>query len=742
MLDLLPAPQSPTLDTLLDKAKTYLPQDALDAISRAYYYAECAHDGQTRKSGEPYIVHPLYTAIYLAELRLDEATLCAALLHDVVEDCGVSIAALQAQFGRPVAALVDGATKIRRTDPEAQRARAGRPQESAERRAQAKTFMKMIQHLPSDPQIAVKTLLVKLADRLHNMQTLDALDGAPRRRAIAQQTLELYALMAHALGVWEIKWKLEDLAFKHLNPVAYKKISEMLETKRAAREAYIEKARAFLQDALDRFGIDAQVTGRAKHIYGIHRKEEKYLRMNRGASDIYDLFALRVIVRDKHDCYAALGFIHSKWRPMADQIDDYIASPKRNGYQSIHTSVFCLDSNPVEVQIRTEEMHRAAEYGIAAHWRYEGGVAVSDAEIEKMLEWLSRATADIRRENDDEVLAFEEVTADWSNLDQVTVFSPTGQEIKLPKGSTPLDYAFRIHSNMGYDYTAAEINGKLVDSKYQIRDGDTVRIITSGFEQGPSLDWIDQSLGYLKTASARAKVRQWFSRQERKDSVKRGEDIYRKRIDRLGSDIKPGVIAGVMGYSNADDFFADLGKGGIIVDDVIDHIALAPDERGGFGVNGNGRSEMSPGDPASGVEIVGAGDLPIRFAKCCRLIHGDSVISVLNRSSATVHHRRCNNIPPKASDADLLKPVNWTGKRLLRPAMIRVESRNRVGLIENVAHQVSSEGVNISEFSSSEDGDETIITATVHVSGTRQLHKIFSKIEAVRGVVSVVRVWS
>ena len=430
------------VQSLLDKASEYLPADKIGGIESAYRFAEQAHNGQTRRSGEPFVEHPLQTALYLVELRLDANGLAAALLHDVMEDCAVAYDELSERFGDEVAKLVDGVTRLTKTELMAEERGAWTRGASVDEVARAASLRKMLMSMAED----VRVVLIKLADRLHNMRTLAALPE-DRRIAISQETLEIYAPLAHRLGIWEIKWRLEDLAFQHLDPEAYQEISNLLSAKRAEREGYIQRVIGLLQSELETAGLVVEVTGRPKHIYSIHKKIQSYASQNKEVGEIYDLFALRVLVNDVQDCYAALGVVHSRWRPLPGQFDDYLANPKDNLYRSLHTAVLCEDAAPVEVQIRTHEMHRLAEYGVAAHWLYKEGQA-SDARFEEKMTWL-RQLVEWQRD----VSGAEEYVESFKTdifRNQVFVYTPKGELKELPAGATPIDFAYRIHTEVGH----------------------------------------------------------------------------------------------------------------------------------------------------------------------------------------------------------------------------------------------------------------------------------------------------
>ena len=717
------------VDALLDKAKTYLPADRLEVISQAYDFAFEAHDGQVRRSGEPFIEHPLQTALYLADLKLDANALAAALLHDVVEDCDVGLDDIEGKFGKEIAGMVDGVTKLTKAEVMSERGMNGflLPDSEVDLE-QAASLRKMLVSMASD----IRVVLIKLADRLHNMRTLYAL-SPPRRRAIAKETLEIFAPLAHRLGIWEVKWRLEDLAFQHLNNGAYQEISSMLNAKRAEREEYIEGVRSLLQAELDDAGISSEVTGRPKHIYSIHKKTEKYRRNNLGVDDIHDLFALRILVDSVKDCYLALGVVHSNWRPLPGQFDDYIANPKDNLYKSLHTTVLCVDAHPVEVQIRTHEMHRLAEFGVAAHWLYKEG-KTSDAEFEEKMAWL-RQLLDWQRDVSHPQEYVESFKTDIFK-NQVFVYTPKGELKELPAGATPLDFAFRIHTDVGHRCIGAKVNGKLVALTYRLENGDTVEIMTSKTVRGPSLDWLNPSLGYLNTNSARTKVRQWFNRQERKANIERGREIFRRQLRRLNLDITVEKLCELLNFSSNDEFLAALGGGDISVEQIVDRIAnqaIAPDS------DFEKIYTVPASSPASGIEVLGVGDLLTRMANCCTPVLGDSIMGYITRSrGVTVHRSNCSNILAEREKERLI-PVGWSKTHELYPVRVRLEARDRVGLLRDITSLVSEEGVNIASCVSEEEKDVSVVSLTMYVDGINQLSRLFSKMESVRGVIGVSR---
>ena len=716
------------MQALIDKVKSYLPEDRIPAIEEAYRFAEQAHDGQLRLSGEPFIDHPLQTALFLAELSLDPSTISAALLHDVVEDCDISIREIKGKFGDDVAKLVDGVTKLTKIDLMGSGDLASRSVTAEDNHDRAASMRKMLVSMAED----IRVVLIKLADRLHNMKTLRA-HPRDRRLAIAQETLDIYAPLAHRLGIWDIKWRLEDLAFRHLMPGKYKEISKLLSSKRVEREQYITRVSGVLKAELDKAGINAEVTGRPKHIYSIYEKMQKYAAQGKEFREIYDLLALRVLVKDVNDCYSALGVIHSLWHPMPGQFDDYIANGKENMYSSLHTTVLCIGAVPIEIQIRTHDMHQMAEYGVAAHWRYkEGGRSHSNPFEEKMT-WM-RQLLEWQREVSGAEQFLESVKADIFR-DQVFVYTPKGDIKEMPAGSTPVDFAYRIHTDLGHRCIGAKVNGKLVPLDYQLRNGDTVEVLASKAARGPSLDWLNQALGYAKTAHALEKIRQWFHRQERTANVQRGKELFSKEMRRLGMSMDEAEVATLMRFDSADELFAALGTGGLSISQVATKLTSQkskPQEEYQISIPATG--------PSTGLEVLGVGDLLTRIARCCSPIRGDDIVGFITRSRGVmVHKQDCPNIRA-VDETERLVRVDWGRMQHLYPVRLKVEAWDRVGLLQDITTRVSEEKANIASVVSTEHEDGTAsIYLTVHTTGIAQLSRLFSKLEGVRGVVSVAR---
>ena len=547
-----------TIDEIVDEATRHRPSLNAQLIRRAYETAVAAHEGQLRSSGEPYVTHPVAVTYYLATLQMDAETLAAALLHDVPEDTDYTIADLEKAFGREVAKLVDGVTKL---------SKFGSARTMEEQ--QAENIRKMFMAMAED----VRVVIIKLADRLHNMRTLEHLPPEKQER-IARQTMEIYAPLAHRLGMWQIKWELEDLAFKYTEPEKYRQLVEMLADRRRAREGFVNKSIGILRKELEKVEIKAEISGRPKHLYSISKKMER-----KGAefTEIYDLNAIRVLVDDVKDCYAALGIVHSLWRPVPGQFDDYIAMPKANMYQSLHTAVIGPEAKPLEVQIRTYRMHEVAEAGIAAHWRYKEGTR-GDRKYDEKLAWV-RNLMDWQREVTDPTEFVEGLKLDVFQ-DQVFVFTPKGDVKDLPRDATPLDFAYRIHTDVGHRTIGAKVNNRLVPLDYRLRNGDIVEIVTTKAAHGPSRDW----LNIVRTSHAREKIRAWFKRQQREENIAQGKELLDRELRRLAHETLAGIDCGQAHRDRPqyklremDDFYAAIGYGAISSASVVSKLEIHDD---------------------------------------------------------------------------------------------------------------------------------------------------------------------
>ena len=705
---------------LQEKAREYLPPEKLPLLEEAYKFASEKHQGQVRLSGEPFMEHPLQTAFILAELQLDASSLAAALLHDIPEDTGLPIADIEAKFGPEVAKLVDGITKLGKVSLSTPGAVASA--------SQAENLRKMLVAMAED----LRVVFIKLADRLHNMRTLDAL---PRERQLknAQETLEIFAPLAHRLGIWELKWQLEDLSFRYLEPKQYQKIARLVDLGRTEREKFIVRAIKLLQKEFAKVGLEADISGRPKHIYSIHQKIERYSALGKHFDEIHDLLALRVIVENVQECYSAVGIIHSLWHPMPDAFDDYIANHKPNGYQALHTAVRCFGTTPLEVQIRTRDMHHVAEYGVAAHWRYKEG-ETKDMQFEDRVAWL-RQLIEWHRELSGAEEFLESVKTDIF-IDQVFVYTPKGEIKDLPKGSTPLDFAYRVHTDLGHRCVGAKINGKLVPLSYQLKNGDVLEIVSSKAARGPSLDWLNPNLGFVHTSHAKEKIRQWFNKREKTESIERGRQILDKELRRLGIQTERQALAGLFNYNNLDDFIAAVGNGNITSHQIV--LKLAAQEEKSEQVT---EPAALPKTTPSAVQVMGVGDLMTNIAQCCHPVPGDKIIGYITRSrGVSIHREDCHNIIHE-DEKERLVPVEWGQNDLLYPVKIQVDAWDRVGLMRDVSTVVAEEKVNIASMNlANSTGQRVAILLTLETKGLAHLSQILKKIDGVKGVISVSRI--
>ena len=689
----------------------------LEPVGRAFDLAVLAHQGQPRATGEPYVTHPIASAQILADLGLDPAAIQAALLHDVPEDTEYSLDDVEERFGAEVAQLVDGVTKLSKFSTH------------SHEQQQAENIRKMLLAMAQD----IRVVLIKLADRLHNMRTLYGLPSEKQTR-IARQTMEIYAPLAERLGIWQMKWELEDLAFKTLEPERFRELAKLLDTRRAGRESYIDRAIAELRPRLEAAGIEVDLQGRPKHIYSIWKKMER-----KGAEfgEIYDVYAIRILVDDVRDCYAALGIVHSLWRPIPGQFDDYIAVPKNNLYQSLHTAVIALDGKPLEIQIRTHPMHQVSEVGIAAHWRYKEGTK-SDREYDAKLAWL-RQLLDWQRDVSDATEFVEGIKLDIFQ-DQVFVFTPKGDIKDLPAGATPLDFAYRIHTDVGHRTIGAKVNNRLVPLDYRLKNGDIVEVVTTKGEHGPSRDWMN----VVRTSHAREKIRQWFKRKDRDENIVHGRESLDRELRRLArtsiAAIGPDRISDVAKHYNhesLDDFYAAIGYGAVGAQSVVMRLGVVDDTHGTLPTVAPPQHVPQTG----GVRVKGVGDLLVRFAKCCHPIPGDPIVGFITRGKGvTVHLQTCPTVVNEREVSRLIE-VEWeAAPTQTYPIAIRVEAYDRTGLLSDITQVVAEHKVNILAAQVAVTSDHTaVVTATLQVASVSQLAKVMSRIETLKDVTSVQR---
>ena len=718
------------IESVLRRAAEYLPSERFTVIREAYEFAAQCHEGQMRRTGDPYISHPLEVTYLAATLELDANALAASLLHDVQEDCGVPNETIRNKFGAEIARLVDGLTKLDKLPMHF--STTDQPRDSV----QAQNLRKMFLAMAED----INVVLIKLCDRLHNMRTLWAFQNVEKQRRIALETQEIFAPLANRLGVWQIKWELEDLAFRYLEPDKYREIAELLASKREVREKYIEEATSALRTHVEAAGIHAEITGRAKHIYSIYQKMGRYSNQAKSFDQIYDLLALRVFVDTVSECYHALGVVHALWRPIPGQFDDYIANPKDSMYQSLHTTVVAVGGRPLEIQIRTQDMHRVAEYGVAAHWRYkEGGKQGRD---EERIAWL-RQLLDWQRDLAGAEEFVESVKTDIFH-DQVFVYTPKGSVLDLPAGATPLDFAYRIHTDLGHQTVGAKINGRMLALNSTLKNGDVVEIMRSRSSKGPSRDWLNGNLGYVRTTHSKEKIRQWFRRQERAENIDRGRDLLDKEMRRLGLDLseRQDQILTIFGYPTMEDFLAALGYGGVSTNSIAKKLgALIQEEEAANEPPPPLPTKQAPamlGGP--GLRVLGVGNLLTTMGRCCNPVPGDQIVGYVTRTrGVTVHRADCHNVLNE-DERERLVEVEWGTVAKLYPVSVRIEAWDRVGLLRDITTVVTEDKVNMVGVRTNENSDGSVtIVATLETTGIEQLSRLLSRMEIIRGVRSVER---
>ena len=724
----VPDEYGPLLDDLFAAVERYNPDPDRELITRAFVAAAFLHGQQSRKSGEAYIHHPVGTALNAAELKLDSVTIAAALLHDVVEDTGTPLSWIEEQFGDEIAMLVDGVTKLTKMH------------FTSQEEEQAENYRKMIIAMATD----IRVILIKLCDRLHNMHTLCYLSKQKQIQK-AKETLDVYAPLAHRLGIHNLKWQLEDLSFASLHPRKYQEIQKWVAQRRADREDYVDEAAGFLSGELEKAGIEADITGRAKHFYSI------YMKMSRGGkefNEIFDLTGLRVLVDSIKDCYGAVGIIHSVWKPIPGRFKDYIAMPKFNLYQSLHTTVIGPGGKPLEIQIRTFDMHQTAEYGVAAHWLYkERGDRDQDklGWLHQMMEWQSE-TGDPREFMDTlRVDLFE---------DEVFVFTPKGDVKSLAAGSTPIDFAFAVHTDVGNHTVGAKVNGRIVPLHTKLNSGDIVEVITSKSSHGPSRDWLD----IVNSPRARQKIRQHFRREQREDSEHSGRDLLQEALRREGLPAQKILTSKVfaqickdVGFNKPDDLFVALGSGRLPVKTVANKVM----QRAGTMKEATPPPEMLPSRPVQDVEepqalsgefgiaVEGMSDIMVRMAKCCKPIPGDDIVGYISLGKGiTIHRRDCKNARALMKNPERFTKVGWQGLGgMAFRVEIMVEALDRNHLLEDLARTLSDSGVNIIGGSMQTLPDGVVRDRfTLEVGDVRQLDNILANIRSIHTVYDAYRV--
>ena len=726
-----------SVEDLIRRIRKYHPEDDMDLVRRAYQYAEKAHENQKRKSGEPYFSHPCAVAVILTDLMLDATTIAAGLLHDCVEDVdGVTQETIRQEFGQEVELLVDGVTKLSQLN------------FASREEAQAETLRKMFLAMAKD----IRVVLIKLADRLHNMRTLKY-QKPERQIPIARETLDIYAPLAHRMGVYTIKWELEDLSLRYIDPEGYQELVRLVGMKREERERLIADVSQQLSVRLREAGIKAEITGRPKHFYSIYKKMKT---QNKTFDQINDLIALRVLVNTQQDCYFVLGVVHTMWPQVPGRFKDYISMPKANMYQSLHTTVV-NQGKPFEVQIRTFEMHRTAEYGIAAHWRYKEGRA-NENELDQKLSWLRRILdwqSDVRDPGEFGELAKVDLFAD-----EVFVFTPKGDVISLPRGATPLDFAYRIHSAVGNRCIGAKVNGRIVPLAAQLQTGDFVEVMTSANSHGPSRDW----LNIVKTSEAKAKIRAWLKKEQRDVNIPLGKDMLEKEAKRLGYSMSqllkgdaPAIIEKRFSAQTLDDIYAMVGFGGLSCAQVVNRLV---DE-----YKKNNKAEEAaaaiaaavkeePQQPqrkqhqssSNGVIVKGESGMLVRFARCCNPLPGDKIVGYITRGrGVSVHRADCVSLKDPDVEKDRMIEVEWEaqGTDASYEAEIRLITYNRTGLLAEISVMLAAQNVPVSAISGHAYKESTyIFHVSIIIKDTAQLNRIIRELKKWPDVIEVDRVSS
>ncbi|AEH53885.1 (p)ppGpp synthetase I, SpoT/RelA [Heyndrickxia coagulans 2-6] len=722
-----------TAEDVIDRTKQYLNDEHVEMVRHACAFASKAHEGQKRKSGEPYIIHPIQVAGILADLEMDPSTVAAGFLHDVVEDTDVTLDELREEFNDEVAMLVDGVTKL------------GKIKYKSHEEQQAENHRKMFVAMAQD----IRVILIKLADRLHNMRTLKHLPPEKQRR-IANETLEIFAPLAHRLGISAIKWELEDTSLRYLNPQQYYRIVNLMKRKRAEREQYLQNVIEEVKERLADIRIKSEISGRPKHIYSIYRK---MVQQHKQFNEIYDLLAVRIIVKSIKDCYAVLGVIHTCWKPMPGRFKDYIAMPKPNMYQSLHTTVIGPKGEPLEVQIRTFEMHRIAEYGVAAHWAYKEGKTVNEkTSFEKKLSWF-REILEFQNDTNNAEEFMESLKIDLFS-DMVFVFTPKGDVIELPSGSVPIDFAYRIHSEIGNKTIGAKVNGKMVTLDYQLKTGDIVEILTSKHSYGPSLDWVNLA----QTSQAKNKIRQFFKRQRKEENIEKGREMVEKEIRAMEFDVKEVMaadnikrVAEKFNFANEDDMYAAVGYNGITASQIANRLTEKwRKQRDSEETIKEIVSEQKPvakhRKKDAGVHVKGVDNLLIRLSKCCNPVPGDEIVGFITKGrGVSVHRADCPNVQNEEAQNRLI-PVEWETDAADRKEYnvdIEITGYDRRGLLNEVLQVVNETKTNISAVSGRTDRNKmATIIMSISIQNISHLHRVVERIKHIPDIYSVRRIMS
>lgn len=717
-----------SLQELIKRIKEYNLDVNEELINHAYEFARAAHKGQHRKSGQEYIVHPLEAAIILADLQMDVTTIVAGLLHDVVEDTKVTLEQISNEFGKEVATLVDGVTKLSRIE------------YKSKKEQQAENLRKMFLAMSKD----IRVIIIKLADRLHNMRTLKH-QSIEKQKEIAKETLEIFAPLAHRLGIFRIKWELEDLALRYMYPQKYYQLVHSISMKRQEREQYINEVIEILSEKLKEVGIKADIQGRPKHFYSIYNKMEK---QQKDLNEIYDLIAVRVIVDSVKNCYGALGTIHTLWKPIPMRFKDYIAMPKPNMYQSLHTTVLGPRGEPFEIQIRTWEMHRTAEYGIAAHWEYKEG-KVTDEKFNEKLMWL-RQFLEWQREQKDANEFMESLKVDFFS-DRVYVFTPKGDVIELPAGSVPIDFAYRIHSDVGHQCVGAKVNSKIVPLDYKLKTGDIVEVLTHK-GSGPSMDW----LKIVQTSQAKNRIRQWFRKEKREENVAKGKEILEKECKKMGLPLADTLknnylLEAAKRYNilQLEDLYVAFAEGALSAQQVLNWI------RDNYNVKpkkDEAKDELSPpdnlkpfsgyGKPSSGVRVKGVDNILVRLSRCCNPLPGDDIIGYITKGrGVSIHRTDCPNLNGHTDIKERLIDVVWdTASSAVYQVHLEVYGIDRPGFALDIMNSVAELKTNVNAINARTTRGKALVDLKIEIRSVEHLSTIMGKLKKVKDVLEVKRI--
>jgi GTP pyrophosphokinase len=717
------------IEKLKEKIREYYKDADLSLVEKAYNLAQEAHKEQKRVSGEDYINHPISVAYILADLQLDTATITAGILHDVIEDTPYSFEDIKKEFGEEVAVLVDGVTKLSKLD------------FVSREEQQAENLRKMLIAMAKD----IRVILIKLADRLHNMRTMKHMPPN-KQKAKAQETLEIFAPIAHRLGISKIKWELEDLSLRYIDPEGYYALVNKVATKRKEREEYIQYVIDTLNRKLDEMDIVTDIQGRPKHFYSIY---SKMVYKNKDFGQIFDLIAVRIIVDNIKDCYGVLGIVHTLWKPIPGRFKDYIAMPKVNMYQSLHTTVIGPKGDPVEIQIRTWEMHRTSEYGIAAHWKYKAGKNSTD-DFERKLTWL-RQLMEMQGDLLDSREFMETLKIDLFT-DEVFVFTPKGDVINLPKGSSPIDFAYTIHSAIGNQCVGAKVNGKIVPLDYKLQNGNIVEVLTSSNSNGPSRDW----LNIVKSSQARNKIRQWFKKEKRDENIQKGKEILEKEVRRQGyqyselfkTDWTENLLK-KFNYNSIDDLYATVGYGGLTLNQILFPLKEEYNKAHGKSKNKDNldikqfkKSSKEKSATLNGVKVSGFRDMAVRFSKCCNPVPGDKIIGYITRGrGVSIHRADCTNIN-NFGGTERIVDVSWeSDAKVNYQAEIQIKAKDQQGLISNVSNVLAETKIPVTAMNARTTKNGTAyINLTLEVKGAEELDKLLKGFNKIKGVISTHRI--